>query len=307
MNTMSNLTITFMYIFLFVFGSIVGSFLNVVILRTEKEKEIVREPSHCDHCGHKLRIWENIPIFSYVFLGGKCSQCKKKISIINPFSEILMGLLFMLVFYRFLQIPFYSASLFTLGGLSMIGNFLPLVLWLAYISVLVLISVFDIRNLIVLDSFLFAGFFVALIGEGSLLLVNKYQPIVFLEYYRNWLGGASFFFPQISGIWNNLLGLVIGFLVIQIIVWVSKGRAMGDGDPYIAGFIGFILGVPAVFAFLFFSFLIGGFVGTVLILTGKKKFKQYVAFGPYLALGGLMTFLWGEKLLQMYFNFILSI
>ncbi len=299
---MSSLTTVFMYLFLFVFGTIVGSFLNVVILRTEKDKEIVREPSHCDHCGHKLRIWENIPVFSYVFLKGRCSQCKKKISLLNPFSEVLVGVLFMIVFYRFLQIPFYSASFASADIFQMFINFLPLALWLVYISVLVLISIFDIRNLIVLDSFLFAGFFAALIGEGVILLASKYQPIVFLDYYRNWLGGASFFFPAISGIWNNIAGLIIGFLAIQIIVWISKGRAMGDGDPYIAGFIGFVLGVPAVFAFLFFSFLIGGFVGCVLLLTGKKKFKQYIAFGPYLALGGLMTFLWGEKILQMYFN-----
>jgi leader peptidase (prepilin peptidase)/N-methyltransferase len=66
---------------------------------------------------------------------------------------------------------------------------------------------------------------------------------------------------------------------------------MGDGDPYIAGFIGFILGTPAVFAFLFLSFIIGGIGCFILIVSRKKQFKQYVAFGPYLALGGLLTFL----------------
>ena len=72
---------------------------------------------------------------------------------------------------------------------------------------------------------------------------------------------------------------------------------MGDGDPIIAGFIGFIVGTPAVFLFLFVSFLLGGVVGMILILIGKKRMKQYIAFGPYLALGGLMTFLFGEKML----------
>ena len=103
-----------------------------------------------------------------------------------------------------------------------------------------------------------------------------------------------------------ILGLIIGFAFIKIIVWLTKGRAMGDGDPYIAGFIGFILGVPAVFAFLFLSFIIGGVACFLLITFGQKKFKQYVAFGPYLALGGLLVFLWGERIFQAYFNLMLK-
>ncbi len=301
---MSSFLITFIYILLFILGSMVGSFLNVIILRSEKEKEIIKEPSHCDHCGYKLRFWENIPILSYIFLWGKCSQCKKKISILNLFTEVLLGLLFALVFYRFLQIPFYNTSVLILEGWAMVVNFIPLFLWLIYVSILVLISIFDIRNLVVLDGFLFAGFFVGLIGEGALLLVNKFQPIMFFEFYNNWLGSVGFFFPRVLGIWSNVLGLIIGFLAIQIIVWATKGKAMGDGDPYIAGFVGFILGAPAVFVFLFLSFIVGGLISIMLILTGKKKMKQYVAFGPYLALGGFMTFMWGEKLLQLYFNFL---
>lgn len=302
---MSSLTIISIYVFLFFFGTIIGSFLNVVILRSEKDQEMVKTPSHCDHCGTKLKIWENIPLFSYVFLRGRCSSCKKKISIINPASEFFVGLLFVLVFWRFLQIPFFQSAFIETTMLQVLTNFLPLILWLAYISILFLISIYDIRNLVVLDGFLVAGFALGLIGEGLMFLINKYQPIVFLDFYHNWLGSASFFFPEIPGIFSNILGLIIGFMFIKIIVWLSKGRAMGDGDPYIAGFIGFILGVPAVFAFLFLSFIIGGLGCFALITFGKKRFRQYVAFGPYLALGGLLIFLWGEKIFQAYFNLML--
>lgn len=299
---MSSLTMVAIYIFLFFLGTIIGSFLNVVILRSEKNQEIVKTPSHCDQCGEKLRIWENIPLFSYIFLRGRCGRCHKKISAINPMSEFLMGLLFVLVFWRFLQIPFFQTAFLNVNTSQWLINFLPVILWLIYTAVLFLISVYDIRNLVVLDGFLIVGFVTSLIGEASLFLINKYNPMVFFNYYHNWLGSASFFFPEIPGIFGNILGLIIGFLFIKSIVWLTKGRAMGDGDPYIAGFIGFILGVPSVFVFLFLAFIVGGVAGFALIISGRKKSKQYIAFGPYLTLGGFLTFLWGEKILQIYFN-----
>ena len=302
---MSSLPIYPIYLFLFFFGTIIGSFLNVVILRSERNQEIVKTPSHCDNCGAKLNIWENIPLFSYIFLRGRCSKCKAKISVINPISEFSVGVLFVLIFWRFLQIPFFQSAFINTDIFHVLVNFLPVILWLIYVSILFLISVYDVRNLVVLDGFLLAGFVVSLLGEGLLFLINKYQPIVFFDYYHNLLGSASFFFPEIPGIFSNILGMIIAFMFIKIIVWITKGKAMGDGDPYIAGFIGFILGTPAVFAFLFLSFIIGGLACFLLILFGKKKVKQYVAFGPYLVLGGLLVFFWGEKILQTYFNFIL--
>jgi len=125
---MSSLTIISIYMFLFFFGTIIGSFLNVVILRSEKDQEMVKTPSHCDHCGAKLKIWENIPLFSYVFLRGRCSNCKKKISIINPASEFFVGLLFVLVFWRFLQIPFFNSAFIGADMFQVLTNFLPLIL-----------------------------------------------------------------------------------------------------------------------------------------------------------------------------------
>jgi prepilin signal peptidase PulO-like enzyme (type II secretory pathway) len=72
----------------------VGSFVNVVVLRSEKKESIVKTKSHCFKCGHKLNFWELIPVVSYLFLKGKCSQCKEKISIMYPLVEFFIGLLF---------------------------------------------------------------------------------------------------------------------------------------------------------------------------------------------------------------------
>ncbi len=80
---------------------LIGSFLNVVIYRVPREENIAFPPSHCPQCGHKIKAWENIPVISYLFLAGKCSKCKNKISIIYPFVELLTGLLFALTYYKF--------------------------------------------------------------------------------------------------------------------------------------------------------------------------------------------------------------
>jgi len=84
-----------------------------------------------------------------------------------------------------LQIPFFQSAFIETTMLQVLANFLPLILWLAYISILFLISIYDIRNLVVLDGFLVAGFALGLIGEGLMFLINKYQPIVFLDFYHN--------------------------------------------------------------------------------------------------------------------------
>ena len=87
---------------LFVLGTILGSFYNVVAYRLPKGESIIYPASHCPNCNHKLRPWELIPIFSYLLQRGKCSKCKQKISIFYPISEILCGLLFVFCYLSFL-------------------------------------------------------------------------------------------------------------------------------------------------------------------------------------------------------------
>ena len=116
----------------FIIGSIVGSFLNVCIYRIPAEKSIVSPPSSCPQCGHRIRWFQNIPIISYLFLGGKCASCKVKISLRYPAIEALTGLLFVLVLY------FFGFSLVTL------------VYWL-FVAMLVVITFIDLDHQIIPD------------------------------------------------------------------------------------------------------------------------------------------------------------
>jgi len=116
----------------FILGSVIGSFLNVCIYRIPAGKSIVSPPSSCPHCGHRIRWYQNIPILSYLFLGGKCSSCRVGISLRYPAIEALTGLLFVVVFYYF---GFSPATL---------------VYWL-FIAALVVITFIDLDHQIIPD------------------------------------------------------------------------------------------------------------------------------------------------------------
>ncbi len=307
-----NFIINFIYCFLFGAGLIVGSFLLNVVLRSEREEEVVKTPSHCPHCQHKLKWFELIPVFSYVFLGGRCSNCKKIISWLHPFVEIMTGLLFVLVFWRFIQFPFFKIALGSGLPAVFLVALITLFLWLVYVSILFLISIYDFRNMMVLETFLYVGLITSFVGEGIVYLinnnfVNNTIKYAYVENYHQFLGTYTMFFnPWFTGIWSNILGAVIAWGVIQLIVTLSKGRAMGDGDPIIAVFIGMILGMSGAMVFIVFSFILGGIYSLILILLRKKTIKQHIAFGPLLALGGMLVFLFGQQILDLYFKFIFN-
>jgi len=99
-------------VIVFAFGLVLGSFLNVVIYRLPRDQSIVKPRSHCTQCDHQLAAWENIPLFSYLILRGRCHHCKTRISSRYPFVEALMGILLVLSFHRYgfsLDFFFFSA------------------------------------------------------------------------------------------------------------------------------------------------------------------------------------------------------
>lgn len=103
MNMIENPTfiIVYLYTLVFLFGVVIGSFLNVLINRIPRKESFVKVPSHCESCGYRLQWYDLVPLFSYIFLGGKCRKCKAKISIQHPLIEGLNGLLYVLIFYKY--------------------------------------------------------------------------------------------------------------------------------------------------------------------------------------------------------------
>lgn len=184
----------------FFLGTILGSFYNVVASRVSKGESIITPPSHCPFCQHVLRPWELIPIFSYILQRGKCTNCKKKISIFYPISEIVCGLLFTLCYYAF-------------------GFSWDLLIALTFVSMLIIVVLSDLYYMIIEDSVLL--FFGILLMIEAICIYGWYSNaihmfnglIAFGIMYLLKLGGDFLFKRESLGGGDIKLMLVIGFMI----------------------------------------------------------------------------------------------
>ncbi len=249
--------------FILLFGIAVGSFLNCIIYRLSIN-ETPKGRSYCPKCKHKLSYKDLIPLFSYIFLFGKCRYCKKKISIEYPLVELLTGVFFL--------------STFLLVGLSIELFFLLIALFF-----LILIFVYDLKHYIIPD---FANFSLIGISFFYLFLLS------FLEKNYNIL-------------LYGFLSALFSFIFFFLLFYFTKGKGMGFGDVKFVIFMGLFLGFPNIIVGLFISFLLGAIIGLVLILIKRKKIKSQVPFAPFLIVGTLIAYFYGEKIVDFYLNYAL--
>ena len=252
------------FIFIFLLGTIIGSFLNVVIYRFNTGLPIVKGRSMCMTCSHKLCWHELIPLFSYLFLRGKCRKCKTSISKQYFIIELVTGLMFVLIALHFIQALFVSSALYVF-----------LVTVFAFIfSILIVISVYDIRHKIIPDKLVYV--FIAI---SFLLIFVNYQT-----------ANPLFVLPSIMAILSGPL-----FALPFALLWfVSKGKWMGLGDAKLMLGLGWMLGPSLGFACVILSFWIGTIVSLLIMLFNKKKkigLKTEIPFAPFLIIGALLVFL----------------
>ena len=246
-----------LYIFVFLLGSIVGSFMNVCIYRMPRKQSIVLPSSRCPSCNTPIKPWDNIPIVSYFFLGGRCRVCKSRISLIYPLVEFLNAVLYVLILWRF-------------------GFAWHTLLYFIFCSTLVVISFIDLEFQIIPDKITLPGIPVGII-IGSFLL-----PDPFMRY-------------NILGLKASLLGFVIGGGVYYALALVSRG-GMGGGDIKMMAMVGAFMGWKAVLLISFIGSFIGSLFGIFLMVFKGKGRKTKIPFGPFLALGSLITLFYGEEI-----------
>ncbi len=269
---------------LFVFGLMVGSFLNVVGLRYQKQSLGGR--SFCPHCKKKLNWFELIPLLSFVIQLGKCRGCRKKISWQYPIVELITGFIFLLplYFYNYYYFPPHAYR-----------EWLALI-WLLIALAMLVLSVIDWRQMIIPDGI---NIFLAVMGFVLMFLGST----SFLRNYSEWLAPSRV--EGLAGIFiNHFLAGFIGTAFLGIIVLLTWGRAMGMGDVKLAGAMGLILGWPDITLALCLSFLVGGVWASILLLLRKKKLKTMVPFGPFLVTGFWLEIFFGHQILNWYFSFI---
>jgi len=251
-----------LYIFIFIFGLIIGSFLNAVIWRLYKEESILTKTrSYCIKCRHKLGIRDLVPLFSFVFLRGKCRFCRKKISWQYPLVELTTGILFLLIFIKYWSgcLTDWQVSLQIISG------------WV-FISFLIVIFVYDLKYYLILDKITVPAMILAVI-------LNLILGIVW---------------------WKLLLAAIIGGGLFWFQYVISKGKWVGGGDIRLGILMGLMLAWPQIITALFFAYVTGAIIGVGLILSKRKTMKSAVPMGTFLTIGTVIALLYGEQILDWY-------
>jgi len=265
-------------------GLLVGSFLNVVILRLPRRLEwqwkrdateileqpevydppppgIVIEPSHCPHCKHKLSWYENIPVFSWLALRGKCRHCHAPISAQYPLVELLTGLLALVSVWHF--------------GFGWQG-FGAIVLS----CFLVALSGIDLRTQLLPDQLTLPLMWLGLVGS----LDNLYMPAK-----------------------PALLGAIAGYASLWTVWWLFKQltgkEGMGHGDFKLLAALGAWVGLQGVLPIILLSSLVGAIIGSIWLATQGRDRATPIPFGPYLAIAGWIVFFWGRQMIDAYMKF----
>jgi len=266
-----------------VLGLLVGSFLNVVILRlpermaaawrreardvleleadtTALPPGIVREPSHCPHCKHRLSARDNIPLFGWLLLGGRCRYCKTPISIQYPLVELLSGVLSAVVVWRF------GPTWMALAAL-------------VFTWMLVAMAGIDFRTQLLPDQLTF--------------------PLL-------WLGLLLSLLPMFVAAPSAIVGAAAGYLSLWSVYWLFKlatgKEGMGYGDFKLLAALGAWMGPVALLPVILLSSLIGALIGGALIALRRHQRELPMPFGPFIAAAGWVWLVAGDGLLQGYLH-----
>ncbi|MDB5255142.1 MAG: prepilin peptidase [Candidatus Nomurabacteria bacterium] len=247
-------------VFIFLFGLIIGSFLNVVILRLNTGRSVAQGRSKCARCNNPLSWYELIPVFSFLGLRGKCKSCKDPISFQYPLVELVTAITFTIIYTNVIL----GYGFTTLAAIVFVFSIIVA-------SLLIVIFAYDIRHMIIPDTTVYLFIAMALLS----------------------IAWRTFTIPDFSAgiaIFNGVLVALPFFLLWAI----SKGKAMGFGDVKLALGIGWLLGLVGGFSALLFSFWIGGIVALFILgLSRKYSMRSEIPFAPFLILGTFIVGVWG--------------
>lgn len=261
------------YLYVLILGSTIGSFLNVCIYRLPVNQSIVYPPSHCMSCGTRLRAFDLIPVLSYMFLGGKCRYCGARFSVRYMLVELLTVFLFLWSFH-------------------IVGMGPELIKVFVFLSFLLVITFIDYDHQLILDKVLLwfsgAGVFI------HILLFNWSYLLGLLEFKNDFL--------IICPVWWDMLVAALGAGGFLLLAAVLSGGGMGGGDIKLAAVLGLWLGWKLTFVAMLLAFIIGGITGALLLFLKVKGRKDYIPFGPFLAIGGFISILFGNTIISWYLN-----
>lgn len=272
-------------IFIFIFASAIGSFLNVCIYRLPREKSIVFPPSHCTNCNSKIKPYHNIPIFGYLYLKGKCHNCKEKISVRYPFVELISGLLAVILYQKFgFGLEFFS--------------------YLILCFSLIVVTFIDLEFMIIPNVITFPGILVGLIIASIKTDWSGFSEIISVLSLNNF-GLIISRVPILESLSGILLGGGILFSIAYLYKLIRKIDGMGMGDVKLLAMLGAFLGPGGIVFIIFISSLIGTIVGVSLMVYNNGTMKYAIPYGPFLSVAGIAFIFTGglypilEKIFQV--------
>lgn len=273
--------VVFLYILAIILAWMIGtvsfSFVNVIAYRFPKQKKILKEHFVCDSCETQLKPYEVIPVFSFIFLKGKCRYCGEKLAKRDFINEIIGGLLALLVFFRFGDVNDVTGEFILSSPLDIVVHF---DIWklLILLTIFVFFCILDLVFLVDFDTMEIPNRFV---------IVLLYVAVVSLLI----LPGISFV--------DHLIGAVCISVPMLLIMFAIPG-AFGGGDMKLSAAVGLIIGWQLVSVGFFIGLLGAGLYGIVLLARKKKGKKDHFAFGPFLCTGYMIATICGTEVIDAY-------
>ena len=269
-------------IWFFMLGAALGSFANVCVRRIPAGVSVISPRSRCNSCETPIRAFHNIPVLSWVFLGGSCSYCKERISVEYPIVELLCGVL-ALFLYREL------------------GVSLELFFYLALCVSLVVITLIDIRHLIIPDMITLPGIAGGIALNAIRTDWGTATDVLFSSGFANFLPATA----NIA-IFNSIGGALLGggtfLLIATLYKTVRKREGMGMGDVKLVSMLGAFFGMWGVLIIIFLSSILGTLIGLSVIMLRRKDPGHAIAYGPFLSFSAVLYLLGGKLFLLLGIN-----
>ncbi|MBI4459514.1 MAG: prepilin peptidase [Acidobacteria bacterium] len=271
-------------IFIFLFGLIIGSFLNVCILRLPRHESVVSPRSRCPRCHHPIAAYDNIPLLSYLLLGGKCRYCQAAISPLYFLVELATGLLFV--------------GLYSYFGLTAL--FLK---HAAFGALLLVLTVTDWRDRILPDLMTFPGMaagvlfsLVVPVGDGSAWWLARH--LAGLELSPVWIESL------LDGLLGAALGAGLLFAIGELYFRLRGREGMGFGDVKMMAMVGFFLGPKLALLTILLGSLGGSLLGLLFLAIFRKDPSYELPFGSFLGVAAFVSAVWGRPILDWYLSYL---
>lgn len=289
----------FLYFLIFVLGLFVGSFLNVVSDRVVNGISFVKGRSFCEFCKSPLSAIELIPLLSFLVQKGKCRSCKEKISLQYPFSELLTGVVFVLLavwMQIFLRTDINSWILFFY--------------YIVLSSFLLVMFFSDLKYMIIPDNVVFTAIsfsLMFLILSTLMYLLDLYFSLNSYTFGKYLLKAGYLNNYIIQSVWFLVTTVGSAFLIslfFYFLVFITKGRGMGGGDVKLGFLLGLFTPFPLSFITVFLAFLFGALLSLVLVVFRRKTMKDSLPFGPFLIASSYVALFFGNQIIDMYLKLL---